>query len=283
MPGGDPAAWPHVKPIFQAIAAKAPDGSPCCDWVGTEGAGHYVKMVHNGIEYGDMQLIGEAYHLLSRLGGLDADGAARCLRPLEQGAARQLPDRDHPRHLRLPRPGNRQAAGGPDPRRGRPEGHRQVDGRLGHRPGHSADAHRRGGLRPLPVGPEGRARRRRRRCCTAPSRSFTGDREALHRRRRDGPLRQQDHLLRPGLRPDAGDGEGIRLDDQQRGGGADVARRLHHPQRVPGQDQGGVRPQPEPDEPAGRSLLRRRGRAAASRAGAGPSRRAWPTAFRCRR
>jgi 6-phosphogluconate dehydrogenase len=73
MPGGDPAAWSHVKPIFQAIAAKAPDGSPCCDWVGSEGAGHYVKMVHNGIEYGDIQLIGEAYHLLSGLAGLDAD------------------------------------------------------------------------------------------------------------------------------------------------------------------------------------------------------------------
>src|SRR5215831_3762161 len=72
MPGGDPAAWPHIKPIFQAIAAKAPDGSPCCDWVGNEGAGHYVKMVHNGIEYGDMQLIGESYHLLSGLAGLDA-------------------------------------------------------------------------------------------------------------------------------------------------------------------------------------------------------------------
>jgi 6-phosphogluconate dehydrogenase len=72
MPGGDPSAWPHVKPIFQAIAAKAPDGSPCCDWVGSEGAGHYVKMVHNGIEYGDMQLIGEAYHLLAGLAGLDA-------------------------------------------------------------------------------------------------------------------------------------------------------------------------------------------------------------------
>jgi 6-phosphogluconate dehydrogenase len=71
MPGGNPDAWPHLKPIFQAIAAKAPDGSPCCDWVGDEGAGHYVKMVHNGIEYGDMQLIGEAYHLLSGLGGLD--------------------------------------------------------------------------------------------------------------------------------------------------------------------------------------------------------------------
>jgi 6-phosphogluconate dehydrogenase len=72
MPGGNPDAWPHVKAIFQAIAAKAPDGSPCCDWVGDEGAGHYVKMVHNGIEYGDMQLICEAYHVLSGLGGLDA-------------------------------------------------------------------------------------------------------------------------------------------------------------------------------------------------------------------
>jgi 6-phosphogluconate dehydrogenase len=68
MPGGSPAAWPHVKPILQAIAAKAKraDGTedPCCDWVGENGAGHYVKMVHNGIEYGDMQLICEAYDLM---------------------------------------------------------------------------------------------------------------------------------------------------------------------------------------------------------------------------
>src|SRR4249920_3709599 len=73
MPGGSPAAWPHVKEIFQAIAAKVDDGSPCCDWVGENGAGHYVKMVHNGIEYGDMQLICEAYHLLKQGVGLSAD------------------------------------------------------------------------------------------------------------------------------------------------------------------------------------------------------------------
>jgi 6-phosphogluconate dehydrogenase len=70
MPGGSPAAWPHVKPIFQAIAAKAPDGTPCCDWVGKDGAGHFVKMVHNGIEYGDMQLISEAYAVMKGLLGL---------------------------------------------------------------------------------------------------------------------------------------------------------------------------------------------------------------------
>ena len=73
MPGGNPAAWPHVKEIFQAIAAKVEDGTPCCDWVGENGAGHYVKMVHNGIEYGDMQLICEAYELLQRGLGLTAD------------------------------------------------------------------------------------------------------------------------------------------------------------------------------------------------------------------
>jgi 6-phosphogluconate dehydrogenase len=65
MPGGNSKAWPHVKPIFQAIAAKVADGSPCCDWIGEDGAGHFVKMVHNGIEYGDMQLICEAYQLMS--------------------------------------------------------------------------------------------------------------------------------------------------------------------------------------------------------------------------
>ena len=70
MPGGSPAAWEHVKPVFQAIAAKVDDGTPCCDWVGENGAGHFVKMVHNGIEYGDMQLINEAYHMLKDIVGL---------------------------------------------------------------------------------------------------------------------------------------------------------------------------------------------------------------------
>ena len=70
MPGGNKAAWPHVEPIFKAIAAKTPDGSPCCEWVGNDGAGHFVKMVHNGIEYGDMQLICEAYQLMKSVLGL---------------------------------------------------------------------------------------------------------------------------------------------------------------------------------------------------------------------
>ncbi len=70
MPGGSPDAWPFVKEIFQAIAAKVDSGEPCCDWVGEGGAGHYVKMVHNGIEYGDMQIITEAYQIMKDLLGM---------------------------------------------------------------------------------------------------------------------------------------------------------------------------------------------------------------------
>lgn len=84
MPGGSPEAWPHVKDIFQAIAAKVEDGSPCCDWVGEGGAGHYVKMVHNGIEYGDMQLIGEAYRLLHQL-NLSVDDLADIFTEWDKG------------------------------------------------------------------------------------------------------------------------------------------------------------------------------------------------------
>lgn len=73
MPGGSPAAWPLVRPIFQAISAKVDGGVPCCDWVGPDGAGHFVKMVHNGIEYGDMQLISEAYWLMKEVLGLSHD------------------------------------------------------------------------------------------------------------------------------------------------------------------------------------------------------------------
>jgi 6-phosphogluconate dehydrogenase len=85
MPGGNKEAWPHVKDIFQAIAAKVEDGTPCCDWVGEDGAGHYVKMVHNGIEYGDMQLIGEAYQLLKDGLGLSADELAEVFTEWNKG------------------------------------------------------------------------------------------------------------------------------------------------------------------------------------------------------
>jgi len=85
MPGGSKAAWPHVKDIFQSIAAKVEDGTPCCDWVGENGAGHFVKMVHNGIEYGDMQLIAEAYHLMKDAAQLSHDQMAQVFAKWDQG------------------------------------------------------------------------------------------------------------------------------------------------------------------------------------------------------
>jgi 6-phosphogluconate dehydrogenase len=86
MPGGHAEAWPHLKPIFQAIAAKVEDGAPCCEWLGPDGAGHFVKMVHNGIEYGDMQLISEAYHLMAQGLGLAPAAMAEVFRKWNAGA-----------------------------------------------------------------------------------------------------------------------------------------------------------------------------------------------------
>jgi 6-phosphogluconate dehydrogenase len=85
MPGGSPAAWPHVKPIFQAVAAKVEGDVPCCDWVGENGAGHYVKMTHNGIEYGDMQLICEAYYLMKEALGMSNEEMHRVFAEWNQG------------------------------------------------------------------------------------------------------------------------------------------------------------------------------------------------------
>ncbi|MCG6927701.1 MAG: decarboxylating NADP(+)-dependent phosphogluconate dehydrogenase, partial [Acidobacteria bacterium] len=85
MPGGSPAAWPHVKELFQAISAKTPEGEPCCDWVGEDGAGHYVKMVHNGIEYGDMQLISESYHLMKEALGMSNEEMHRAFTAWNEG------------------------------------------------------------------------------------------------------------------------------------------------------------------------------------------------------
>jgi 6-phosphogluconate dehydrogenase len=85
MPGGSPKAWEYVKDIFQAVAAKVEDGTPCCDWVGENGAGHFVKMVHNGIEYGDMQLISEAYFIMKTLLGMSADEMYEVFREWNEG------------------------------------------------------------------------------------------------------------------------------------------------------------------------------------------------------
>ena len=85
MPGGSDKAWPYVKDIFQSISAKVEDGSACADWVGSDGAGHFVKMVHNGIEYGDMQLIAEAYMIMKNQLGMSPDEMYEVFNEWNQG------------------------------------------------------------------------------------------------------------------------------------------------------------------------------------------------------
>ncbi len=85
MPGGSPPAWEHIKPIFQAICAKTDDGDPCCEWVGENGAGHFVKMVHNGIEYGDMQMICETYQMMGEGLGMTNQEMHECLVEWNEG------------------------------------------------------------------------------------------------------------------------------------------------------------------------------------------------------
>ena len=208
-PAAIPEAWPHVKAIFQAIAAKVEDGTPCCDWVGEDGAGHYVKMVHNGIEYGDMQLICEAYQLLKDGLGPERRRAARGLRRVEQGRARQLPDRDH-----------RATSSRKKDEDGKPLVDKILDtaGQKGTgkwtahqraRSGHAAHADRRGGLRALPVGAEGRARRGLEGAERARSANVHRRSQGVHRRRAPRALLLEDHLLRAGLHAAARGREGV--------------------------------------------------------------------------
>ena len=160
MPGGHADAWPHVKDILQAISAKVgPDEDiPCCDWVGEDGAGHYVKMVHNGIEYGDMQLICEAYFILKHAIGLTNDELYDVFKDWNEGELESylieitrdiftVKDAESGDDLVDKILDNRQT-----------EGHRQVDGTTRSRSRRTHDADYRSRLRSLPVRTEGRTR-----------------------------------------------------------------------------------------------------------------------------
>ena len=164
-PAGRRRPGKPLQPILRAIAAKAEDGEPCVAYMGPRGAGHYVKMVHNGIEYGDMQLIAEVYDLLHRGLGLSAAELHEIFAEWNQGELKSylieitadiFAQKDDP---------DRAAAGGHDPGRGAAEGHRQVDQpeRAGHR---RADPdHQRGGRKPHHLGAEEPSACRPPRCC----------------------------------------------------------------------------------------------------------------------
>ena len=161
MGGGPKPAWDRVAPILEAIAARF-EAAPCAAWMGPDGAGHFVKTVHNGIEYADMQMIAEVYGILRDGLGLDPAGDRRRLRPLERGAAPVLPRRDHRHRLPRHRPRHRPAARRRHPRPRRAEGHRPLDRDRGPAPRRPGDGDRGGGGRAQHLGAARRAPGRRR-------------------------------------------------------------------------------------------------------------------------
>ena len=152
----------RIEPIVTKMAAHV-DGEPCCAYIGPEGAGHYVKMVHNGIEYADMQLIAEAYDLFKSVYGLDAVGHRRDFRGMEQGRAQFLPHRDHGRRAAQARLDG-QAARRRHSRRSRAKGNGTLDRAVGARSRRAADLDHRSRLRSRTVGPPGAADRRPANC-----------------------------------------------------------------------------------------------------------------------
>ena len=238
MPGGSEAAWPHVKTILQKISAKVgvDEDVPCCEWVGPGGSGHYVKMVHNGIEYGDMQLICEAYFLLKEALGLSNDDLYAVFDSWNKSELESYLIEITRDIFTVKEPDGSDLVDkilGHGP----PEGDRQVDEPARPRPGRADDAHHRGRLRPLPVGPEGGPRPG-----VEDPRRADGEvlrrQRRVHRGRQAGAVRLEAGELRPGLRAARRGGPRVRLEAQQRQHRAALAGRLHHPQPVPGGHQG---------------------------------------------
>ena len=258
MPGGSPESYAKLGPIFESIAAQV-EGTPCCTHVGPDGAGHFVKMVHNGIEYADMQLIAEAYDLLRAGLGAPATDIAGIFRTWNEGdldsfliqiTADVLAHTDAKTgqpfvdivldqaeqkgtgrwtvqsalDLGIPITGIAEATFA-----------RSLSGHADQR--EAARAAFGTALAPL-------ADQRRRR---------------VRRRRPPCPVRLQGGGLRPGLRPHRGGQRRVRLGHRPRRDGHHLARRLHHPGPLPGPDQGRVRRGPRAAQPAGRALLRGRG------------------------
>ena len=154
MPGGSAEAWPQVRPLFQAVSAKVDGGEPCCDWVGDDGAGHFVKMVHNGIEYGDMQLICEAYHLMKAGLGMPADEISQVFARWNRGRLDSYLIRIT-RDILAVKDGDGSPLVDKGPGYCRSEGDRAMDRDLGVEHGSAPHSHRRGCPGASPVGHQG--------------------------------------------------------------------------------------------------------------------------------
>ena len=280
MPGGSAESYAKLGPIFESIAAQV-DGTPCCTHVGPDGAGHFVKMVHNGIEYADMQLIAEAYDLLRAGLGAPAPRSPSIFRTWNEGDLESFLieiTAEVLAHIDA-------ATGQPfvdvvlDQAEQKGTGRWTVQSALdlGIPITGIAEATF---ARSLSGHAEQRAAARQ---AFGSDRHPAADQRHRHVRRRRAPraVRVQGGRLRPGLRPDRGGQRGVRLGHRPRRDGHHLARRLHHPGPLPGPHPGRLRRGPGAAHPAGRAVLRGRGPGRAWTAGGGSSPRPrWPA---CRR
>ena len=234
-----PESYAVARPDARDDRARTWTARPCCTHIGPDGAGHFVKMVHNGIEYADMQLIAEAYDLLRHGAGFDARADRRDLPDLEHRPPGLLPDRDHRRGAGPHRRGHRPAVRG-HRRSTRPSRRAPAAGPCRSRSTWASRStrHRRGSVRPVPVRPRRPAPGRP--DLPGPARE-TGAGGRVRGPGRAGPVRLQDRLLRPGLAHDRGRQRGVRLEPRPGPDRGHLARRLHHPGRVPGPDPGRLR------------------------------------------
>ena len=239
MPGGPRDAWEAMAPIFRAIAAKADDGEPCVAYMGPRGAGHYVKMVHNGIEYGDMQLIAETYDLLRRGAGMSAAEQSAVFAEWNTGELKSYLIEITAAVLAKI-----------DPETGRPlvdvildEAQQKGTGKWMSQNAFDVGApipdDQRRGREPHHLGAEAAARGRQPRPARAGRDLYRGT-TASDRRGARRALREQDHVVRAGARAAAHGVEGIRLRHPAGRRREDLARRLHHPREPARRHHGGV-------------------------------------------
>ena len=255
MPGGDRDAYAELEPILSAIAARV-DGEPCCTYIGADGAGHYVKMVHNGIEYGDMQLISEAYAFMKLALGMSHAEMHATFAEWNRGELDSY-------LIEI----TTDILAKTDSETGRPLVEVILDqaGQKGTGKWTSQSALDLGV--PAPTVAEAvfarfvSALKQERVAAAArlrgPQAAFSGDPQQFLEALRTGAVCLEDLLLRPGVRPDAGSGTGTGVGSRLRRHRHDLARRLHHPRQVPRQDQGGLRARAGPGQPPARPLLHR--------------------------
>ena len=253
MPGGPPSTWEVMKPIFESIAAKV-DGEPCVIHIGPGGAGHYVKMIHNGIEYGDMQLICEAYNIFKHA-GFTTDEMADDLQRLEQRRPRRATSSRSPArrsNRRTRRPASRSSNSSST----RPARKAPASGRCSTPPKTPSSS--------APSTPPSKpaSSPARRSSASPPARNCTGPKAEHHHRQGRAreesprcPLRLQDHQLRPGPRPHQDHGREEELGPRPRPHRRHLARRLHHPRPLPQPHHRRLPQQSRAGQPDARSVL----------------------------